>query len=85
MSVYPAQALERNGIPAIRQQASSTNSISNSETTNNNNHILLTEESINGENYTTTTISIGALLTAFDGIAMFYFGNTLLGIIVFLF
>ena len=35
LSVYPVQAPERNGIPAIRQQASSTNSISNRINRNN--------------------------------------------------
>ena len=49
LSVYPAQAPERNGIPAIRQQASSNNSISKSETTNNTNHVLSNEESIKKE------------------------------------
>lgn len=55
LSVYPVQAPERNGIPAIRQQASSTNSISNSETTNNTNHISLNEESIKKEDTTVHT------------------------------
>lgn len=53
--MYPVQAPERNGIPAIRQQASSTNSISNSETTNNTNHISLNEESIKKEDTTVHT------------------------------
>lgn len=34
-----------------------------------------------GKHYTSTTISIGTLLTLFDGIAMFYFDNTILGIL----
>lgn len=55
LSVYPVQAPERNGIPAIRQQASSINSISNSETTNNTNHISLNEESIKKEDTTVHT------------------------------
>lgn len=44
LSVYPTQAPERNGISAIRQQASSNNSISKSEATNNNNHIKKDDE-----------------------------------------